>query len=104
MFPYFLTNHAFRIVKRQDRVLPRMVMDGVFACPLQRIGCPDFDHAGVDVNRTVMISVFPTELLSFTTTPKHDQIGPVLEDNYGYQAIRLARMAMYASNPKELLV
>lgn len=146
MFPYFLTNQPVGLVKRPGRILPRMVVDGVFACAAERIGCPDFDDitstpatttgsrirqkavaSGVqstkgvgrrqghrqekiaevspkiDIDRTVMVSVFPTEFLSLTTSPKADQIGPALEEhNLVGQATRLVRMATQASSSTEL--
>jgi hypothetical protein len=43
-FPYFLTNQPVRTVRRRNKVLPRVVVDGVFAVPLERIGCPDFNE------------------------------------------------------------
>lgn len=43
-FPYFLTNQPVRTVRRRNKALPRVVVDGVFAVPLERIGCPDFNE------------------------------------------------------------
>lgn len=112
MFPYFLTNRPVRMVRRPERILPRAVVDGVFACDLQRVGCPTFEDCcakGDDKSnkkaapdRTVMVSVFPKEILSMSTAPVEDQIGPVLEENMVEQAIRLVRMASMASTPSEL--
>jgi hypothetical protein len=36
-FPYFLTNQPARVVQRKNKIVPRIVVDGVFACPLERI-------------------------------------------------------------------
>lgn len=109
MFPYFLTNRPVRMVRRPKRLLPRAVVDGVFACDLQRVGCPTFedccakgDDKKAAPDRTVMVSVFPTEILSMSTAPAEDQIGPVLEENMVEQAVRLVRMASMASTPSEL--
>ncbi|CAB9509913.1 Patatin-like phospholipase [Seminavis robusta] len=116
MFPYFLTNKPIRMVRRKGRILPRMVVDGLFACSAERIGCPDFEQCCETttttnssnqeskkvVDRTVMVSVFPTEFLSLTTTPKKDQIGPVLEENFAAQAVRLVRLATQGATSKEL--
>ena len=144
MFPYFLTNRPVRMVRRQGRMLPRMVVDGVFACSAERIGCPDFgdcvethhdrstriqhtnlrtknsherrtrgpssppDTAPPDtstrtkIDRTIMVSVFPTEMLSLTTSHKQDQIGPAVEENMAGQAARLVRMATLASSAADL--
>jgi len=111
MFPYFLTNRPVRMVRRHKRILPRMVVDGVFACDLERAGCPAFEDCSKGDNnlkkkaapdRTVMVSVFPTEILSMSTAPQADQIGPVLEENVVGQAIRLVRMASQGSTPAEL--
>ena len=151
-FPYFLTNRPFRLVQRHGRILPRMVVDGVFACSAERIGCPDFSDidekeafytnhhkrshnsnhhpreqirnarlkeasgsttstttkhsnrkATNDIDRTVMVSVFPTEFLSLSTSHKQDQIGPALDEHHAVgQAARLVRMATRASSPAEL--
>lgn len=104
MFPYFLTNQPVRMVRRHGRMLPRMVVDGVFACPFQRLGCPDFSEIPSEqVDRTVMISVFPTEFLSLATTIQQDLIGPALEENMVGQASRLVRMAVHSSTRSELL-
>ena len=127
MFPFFLTNQPIRIVPRHGRLLPRVVVDGLFACAAERMGCPDFDQcyhrhgqeqyghqqllqepqrtASPVVDRTVMISVFPTEFLSLTTTPKENLIGPALEQDHYYlaaQVMRLLRLATHGANPTEL--
>lgn len=44
MFPYFLTNQPVRLTRRPGRLLPRMVLDGLFACAVERVGCPDFEQ------------------------------------------------------------
>ena len=108
MFPYFLTNRPVRVVRRKGRILPRAVVDGVFACDMTRIGCPDFQHCTdcdkdkAAPDRTIMVSVFPTEFLGLTSTPKENQIGPALEENLMGQAMRLVRMATQASTKTEL--
>ena len=99
------------MVKRHGRILPRIVVDGLFACDSTRLGCPDFANcysdgtkkdAAVLPDRTVLVSVFPSELLSLTNTPKIDQIGPDLDANAVGQAIRLVRLATQAATPAEL--
>jgi len=121
MFPFFLTNAPVRMVRRTGRLLPRMVVDGVFGCSMERCGCPDFDHceerpvrgardissclptkSKYKVDRTIMVSVFPIEMLSLTTSPKTDQIGPAAEENMVIQAARLIRMATQASSSTDL--
>ena len=103
MFPYFLTNGPARTVKRHNKVLPRVVVDGVFACPWERIGCPELD--GV-VDRTVTISVFPPKpLLGLTTMLNDDKIGPELESTpqgAALQTANLVRMATQGSTKQEL--
>lgn len=132
MFPFFLTNSPARAVMRRGEVVPRIVVDGVFAFPLQRIGCPNFSHAEVDVpasaatrhkkkqpavtstksthgrtnkivDRTVTISVFPKELLALSAPQSEDRIGPNLEVNAIGQMSKLIRMATQASSSKELV-
>lgn len=112
MFPFFLSNRPVRMVKRPNRLLPRMVVDGLFACDMERIGCPDFEQTTINTkakntdkelpDRTILVSVFPSEFLSMTTAPKEDQIGPILEENMVGQAIRLVRLATQAATPSEL--
>jgi len=92
---------------RQGVALPRMVVDGFFACSAERMGCPDFNDCTprnsndkeVRVDRTVLLSVFPKEMLSLTTTPHQDLIGPSLQPyNLVGQATRLVQLATQASD------
>jgi hypothetical protein len=130
MFPYFLTNQPVRMSRRQGRLLPRVVVDGFFACTVERLGCPDFEQCQPQqqqqvqhrddgfgsadgppvlqqpiVDRTIMLSVFPTELLSLTIAAKDNMIGPPLEEDAYHlsaQMIRLVRLATQGATRIEL--
>lgn len=73
-FPFFTTNWPVAL-DTSSRV-PRLVMDGFFAVPRERFGCPDFELAGVDVDRTVMISVFPKDTIKLNAASERDCISP----------------------------
>lgn len=67
MFPFFATNWpaAIDVSSRSSGggiKFPRIVVDGFFAVPRERFGCPDFNLANVPVDRTVSICVFPNEI------------------------------------------
>ena len=100
MFPYFLTNQPFRTVKRINQKVPRVVVDGFFACPMENMGCPPLDEC-----RTVTISVFPKELLKLSKVPKHDKIGPSVfsggGDNIVGQTAKLVRQSTQGCTTKE---
>jgi len=118
MFPFFSTNWPVRFSKqtknRQNKgvlgSLPRIVMDGYFAVPFSRFGCPDFrmaergnfvmemedeveaelasqlkQKASTQVDRTVTVSVFPHDSVLMTDSSEHDRISPIFnqEDPIG---------------------
>jgi len=98
-------------VKRRDDLLPHVVVDGCFSVPIQRIGCPDFSQvngnthsskSSIQVDRTVTVSCFPEQLLTLTSK-KHDRIGPKLEENAVFQAIKTVTMATQASRRQDLI-
>lgn len=115
MFPLFTSNTIARAVRRRNEMYPRIVVDGIFAVSAERLGCPDFGQVGEKYivkkgvparkpDRTVMVSCFPTELLSLSTNAKHDIIGPQLDGNNPVgHAARLVKMACMASSRKELV-
>mmetsp|Transcript_28489 Transcript_28489/g.43072 ORF Transcript_28489/g.43072 Transcript_28489/m.43072 type:complete len:252 (-) Transcript_28489:591-1346(-) len=74
MFPFFSTNWPCTIDNSGS--FPRLVVDGFFAVPRERFGCPDFEMAGVEVDRTVSISVFPKDKIGLTAFETNDQISP----------------------------
>ena len=112
MFPFFTSNKVARAVRRRNENHHRLVVDGIFAVSPERLGCPDFDEVSSDdgvwrgqkPDRTVMVSCFPTELLSLTTNnAKYDVIGSKLDlTNPVGHAAGLVKMACLASNQEEL--
>lgn len=118
MFPFFSTNWPWRISKntnsRQKKgifaSLPRIAMDGYFAVPSGRFGCPDFrmaergnpsftddvlkmedqvedemklefaEKAKQEIDRTVTVSVFPHETVLLTASAEHDRISPKFDE------------------------
>jgi len=71
MFPFFSTNWPVTLCTAKTKI-PRVLVDGFFAVPRSRFGCPDFDLAnGIDdLDETVMVSVFPKELIGLNV-PRH---------------------------------
>eukprot|EP00563_Minutocellus_polymorphus_P018820 CAMPEP_0197719970 /NCGR_PEP_ID=MMETSP1434-20131217/3494_1 /TAXON_ID=265543 /ORGANISM="Minutocellus polymorphus, Strain CCMP3303" /LENGTH=291 /DNA_ID=CAMNT_0043304763 /DNA_START=117 /DNA_END=992 /DNA_ORIENTATION=- len=121
MFPFFTSNKVARAVRRRNEAHHRLVVDGIFAVSPERLGCPDFDEVehdgreryvikrgkvevGEKPERTVMVSCFPTELLSLSTNAKNDVIGSKLNLNNPIgHAASLVKMACLASSRKELV-
>jgi len=99
MFPFFATNFPFSLAPRKGGLLPRLVCDGFFTVPRARFGCPDFDHAGIDVDRTVMVSVFPKDVIGLEASSE-DCISPQVEN--GDEAQKLLRLATESSSREEL--
>lgn len=85
--------------------VPRLVVDGHFAVPADRFGCPDFDKAeGVEVDRTILVTVFPREIVGLNKNlPKEDCISPALVDDGLAQSLDLLRIATQPSEPAELV-
>lgn len=115
MFPFFTSNTVARVVRRRNEMHHRIVVDGIFAVSAERLGCPDFDQVGEKYivkkgvaarkpDRTVMVSCFPTKLLSLSSASRHDVLGPKLDDsNAVAHAASLVKMACMASSRKELV-
>jgi hypothetical protein len=83
--------------------IPRLVVDGYFAVPRERFGCPDFDLAGVEVDRTISITTFPREVIGLTNDIEEcDYIGPNLIDDGIQQSVRLLRLATQPSSAEEM--
>lgn len=94
MFPYFSANAPATVDYDNKRVL----VDGFFCVPPYRFGCPDFAMAGIDVDKTVTISVFPMELAGMLAP--QPCICPSMQG--AGQLLYLARMAALPSSAKEL--
>jgi len=101
MFPFFATNLPFAMAPRKKgELLPRLVCDGFFTVPRERFGCPDFGHAGVEVDRTVMVSAFPKDVIGLEASSPEDCISPEVKN--GDEAQKLLRLATESSSREEL--
>lgn len=98
-FPFFATNYPVAVDMTGEGILPRIFVDGFFAVPRERFGCPDFESmAGLQMNRTVTISVFPHGSGVTDASDPLDRIAPSSDaDVQG-----LIRLATQASSAKEL--
>ena len=119
MFPFFSTNWPVRFSKQTKSrsknsgvfgSLPRIALDGYFAVPFSRFGCPDFrmaergsfvigmedqveadladlmaEKARTEIDRTVTVTVFPHDSVLMTASSEHDRISPIFnqEDPIG---------------------
>jgi Patatin-like phospholipase len=120
-FPFFATDWPV-LLDWHNRRFPRVVVDGWFTVPRNRMGCPDFSMAqkrrrtslseqedqdekevdtvdeGAIVDRTIAISCFPREAMGLTAMESHDCIAicesTVMRD--------LLRLATEPSSEKEL--
>jgi hypothetical protein len=88
-----------------DLKVPRLFVDGHFAVPGERFGCPDFEIAGVNVDRTILVTVFPREIIGLAKgIPSEDCICPQLADDGGIsQSLNLLKLATQPSEPSELI-
>lgn len=83
--------------------IPRVVVDGFFAVKRERFGCPDFELAGVDVDRTVLVTSFPRDAISLMkSVPSENCICPELVDDGIMQSANLLRLATQPSEAAEL--
>lgn len=88
-FPFFASNWPCTL--DTSRRIPRFLVDGWFAVPRNRAGCPDLAQAGVPVDRTITVSVFPKEMIGLTASDVRDCISPSIEDeNTVWNLIQLA--------------
>lgn len=98
-FPFFTTNWPAALDTSSRG--PRLVMDGFFAVPRERFGCPDFEVAGVEkVNREVLISVFPQEKIGLEACGPENCISPAYQEGVG-QMENLLRLATQSATRKE---
>lgn len=99
MFPFFTSN--WPAIWDVSKSHPRLMVDGVFTVPLERVGCPDFKMAGIDVSRTVRISVIPQALIGYgDDSARDDCISPRWEG--AYQLGRLFRLATQGASRVEM--
>jgi hypothetical protein len=88
-FPFFASNWPVAVCTAKK--FPRVVIDGWFNVPRDRAGCPDFAHAGVEVDRTITVSVFPKELIGLKASADEDCISPPVEsENHLWDLLRIA--------------
>mmetsp|Transcript_17483 Transcript_17483/g.33225 ORF Transcript_17483/g.33225 Transcript_17483/m.33225 type:complete len:294 (-) Transcript_17483:793-1674(-) len=89
MFPFFTSRWPVAIDPTHPGPFPRLVVDGFFAVPMERFGCPDFSLADVHVDRTVLITPFPHESLGLGSILESSQdcISPAAfeDDPHGLQ-------------------
>lgn len=95
MFPFFATNWPAAL-DTSERI-PKVMVDGFFTVPRDRFGCPDFKMADVNVDRTVMVSVFPRDSVGLTAASPEDCICPA-EDVSASTLLQLATEASSASS------
>jgi hypothetical protein len=83
--------------------IPRLVVDGFFAVPGDRWGCPDFELAGVDVDRTIAVTSFPREVIGLKESiAAEDCISPELKGDGIQQCADLLRMATQPTSASEV--
>jgi len=98
-FPFFSTNLPVAIDTTSPGLLPRILVDGFFAVPRERFGCPDFeDMAGLELDRTVTISAIPHSMIGLNASEVHDQISPSMDADFA----EFIRLATKVSSAKEL--
>jgi hypothetical protein len=102
MFPFFATNWPAALDTSSGRI-PRIVVDGFFAVPRERFGCPDFALANVPVNRTVSICVFPTEMTKISNNNDDNNNCIICPQYEGQEQLsRLFQLATESSSRKDL--
>ena len=98
-FPFFATNFPVAVDTSAPGFFPRVLVDGFFAVPRERFGCPDFeDMAGLDLDRTVTISAIPHHMIGLNASEAHDRISPSMDAGID----EFVRLATTASSAKEL--
>ena len=89
--------------RKLELQIPRLVVDGFFAAPEGRFGCPDFAMAGVDVDRDISILPFPRETIGLSNDVSvEDCICPELIDEGIQQVKDLLRLATQPTSASEL--
>jgi hypothetical protein len=98
-FPFFTSN--WPCVLDTSQRIPRLVVDGFFAVPRERFGCPDFElvPGATQVDRTVMISVFPRDKIQMNACAPQDCISP--EDKGDGQLQNLLKLATQSATRQE---
>jgi hypothetical protein len=115
-FPFFTSNwpvvldyskgqtHEITLGRKFQLEIPRLVVDGYFAVPGNRFGVPNFDLAGVDVDRTISVTSFPRQVIGLTQDiADSDYIGPELLDDGIQQSARLLRLATQPSSASDMI-
>lgn len=98
-FPFFSTNFPVAFDFDAGGWWPRVVVDGFFAVPRERFGCPDFEQmVGLELDRTITISAIPHHMVGLNASEAHDQISPSMDADFN----EFIRLATKVSSPKEL--
>jgi hypothetical protein len=103
MFPFFSTNWPCKLDTSSKNGIPRLMVDGFFSVPRDRLGIPDFREE-ILVDRTIGVSVFPKEMVKLEAFDEDDCISPSLDDDdpNSVEANDLMRLATQASSREEL--
>jgi len=113
MFPFFTSQFPWLLDVRPQKGSNnssgmRLVVDGVFTTPLERLGCPDlFEYTksvdtAIAMDREVRVSVLPQALLGKNKDDDYNDNVISPSWNGAYQLGRLARLAVQGSNREEL--
>lgn len=100
-FPFFASNLPVAFDLSSPGILPRVLVDGYFAVPRERFGCPDFEEMAPDLelDRTVTISAIPHHMIGLNASEAHDQISPSMDAGLD----EFIRLATTISSPEELM-
>lgn len=114
VFPFFTSNRPFRAYipdgEPPSRRTPRVTVDGIFATPWHRCGCPEFRQSQGRgpregrVGRTVRVLAFPHQLVDMNPVKREaDIISPKLKHlDIFRQVAGTGLMAITKSRPKDL--
>lgn len=90
--------------KKLSLQIPRVVVDGYFAVPLDQFGCPDFELANVPVDRSISITCFPREAINLDKSiAEEDCICPELIDEGIRQSADLLTKATQPSEASDII-
>jgi len=104
MFPFFTTNWPVTWCGDTNRLL----VDGFFAVPRSRFGCPDFqlaDGLSDAVDETIMVCPFPAQYIGLQHPECNTKwcISPDPDEDFSSQIERLLRLATQSTSAPELI-
>jgi hypothetical protein len=79
MFPFFTS--PWPVALDTSGQMPRLLVDGFFAVPWERFGCPDFGLANVQVDQTVLVTPFPHQSILNVDSSCNAISPPAFEDD-----------------------